>query len=259
MAAIPAALDRDDPSTVVSHAGATFGGLCAAPGADATALLEAACTAWRERGATRLVYKPVPSMYHRSPFADDLYALARLGARRRRADLASVIDLAEPPRLSSRRRRATAKADREGVEVVEGPERLAELWVIVTAVLAERHGVAPVHTLAEIDDLRSRFPEEIRVVTGTLGGDVVAGAVLFVSERVTHAQYLASDETGRRTGALDRVLVHAIEAARADGGRFFDFGRSTEGPDARLNVGLHTYKQEFGAGSVVYEQLEVDL
>ena len=258
VAVLPAAVHPDDPSVVVSHPGATFGGLVTTAPRSGREHIEAACAHWRDAGFSRLVYKPVPAVYHRSPFADDVYALWRLGARRTCADLASVIDLERPEAVASRRRRAVSKARNAGVEVLAGADQLERLWPVVEEVLRVRHGVAPVHALADIADLAARFPEEIEVRVAALGGEAIAGTVLFVSERLVHTQYLAAGEDGRAVGALDLVVAHAIDEARAAGRRWFDFGTSAAA-NGTVNEGLHSQKQEFGAGTVLYERYELDL
>src|SRR5438128_272608 len=103
---LPAALDPADPARVVSHPGATYGGLVH-DGAlyvdDVRAALEAACAHYRDAGLQVLRYKPVPHIYHVAPSADDVFALTALAATRVRCDLSCAIDLSAR-RSPSRRR-----------------------------------------------------------------------------------------------------------------------------------------------------------
>ena len=87
---------------------------------------------------------------------------------------------------------------------------------------------------------------------------MVAGVVLFTSPRVVHAQYIAAEEAGRATGALDAVFEHCLTAAAAAGARYFDFGISTVSEGRELNAGLYRFKTEFGGGGVVHQFFEVD-
>ena len=260
---IPAAVDPGDAALVVSHPGATFGGVVHDGALAGPAMLEALAAVaghYRDRGFDRFRYAPVPFIYHRQPGADDLYALFRLGAERARCDLSSAVDLEEgPPRLSSRRRRGLAKARREGVEVAEGPELVDELWPVVEANLAERHGVRPVHSRAEVRELLGRFPDEIAVVVARHGGSPVAGVMLFDGPLVSHAQYIASSSAGNDVAALDAVFGHCMERAANGGVRYFDFGTSNRDEGRVLNEGLYRFKSEFGGGGVAYEHYELDL
>ena len=257
---IPAAAGAARSEQVVSHPGATFGGLLMRTGIGGTtamAAMEAAVSAWRDMGFRRLVYKAVPAIYHRSPFADDLWALRRLGAVLARWDLTSPIDLREEPSLAQRRRRTLRKAERAGVSVQRSTAALPAFWPVLEEALG-RHEVAPVHTLAEMVQLCELFPDQIELVVSRLDGEVVAGTVLFVSPRVVHAQYLAASAPGRAVGALDAAVRVAIEWARGLGRRYFDFGISNA-PSTGLNEGLYSWKTEFGAGSALHEHYELRL
>ena len=86
-----------------------------------------------------------------------------------------MVDLASRPPLQERRLRAARRAERLGVEVRTSDD-LAAFWQILEPVLA-RHGVRPVHSVAEIELLRSRFPGEITLRAAYLDGALVAGSV----------------------------------------------------------------------------------
>jgi hypothetical protein len=259
---MPAAIDPGDPERVASHPGATFGGIVH-PGSLLGQVMIEGLTAvighYRERGFERLGYAPVPWIYHQRPSADDLYALFRLNARRTGCDLSCAVDLEARARLSSRRRRGLAKARRESVEVVEGPELVDELWPVVEANLAERHGARPVHTAAEMRMLIERFPSDIAVVLARHESAPVAGVVLFASPRVIHAQYIASTNAGNAVGALDATFDHCLAASEARGARYFDFGTSNRDAGRVLNEDLYGFKAQFGGGGVPYESYELDL
>jgi hypothetical protein len=259
---IPAAADPADPESVVSHPGATFGGIVhdgALGGERMLESLTALSAAYGERSFRRLVYKAVPSIYHQVPSADDLYALFRLGARRTRVDLSSAIDLAHRRRPSSRRRRGLKKARDAGLQIEESPGLVPDLWRLVEENLQSRHGVSPVHSLGEITALGELFPEDMRFLCATLDGQVVAGTVLFLSPNVMHVQYNAAAEAGRDIGALDGLFEHCFEEAGRLGAGFLDFGISTESQGRELNHSLYEFKTEFGGGGVAHEFYELDL
>jgi hypothetical protein len=260
---LPAAIDRGDERLVVSHPGATFGGLVHDGSLAGPAMLDALAALARhygDRGFDRFRYAAVPFIYHRQPSEDDLYALFRHGAERVRCDLSCAVDLEEgPPRRSSRRRRGLAKAEREGVEVAEGPELVDDLWPVVEANLGERHGARPVHSHGEMRDLLERFPDRIAVVVARHAGEPVAGVVLFDGPRVSHAQYIASSEAGNAVAALDAVFDHCLARAAGQGARYFDLGTSNRDEGRVLNDGLYGFKSQFGGGGVAYEHYELDL
>jgi hypothetical protein len=257
---MPAAVDPANPRRVSSHPGATFGGIVHDGRLGGAAMLHAVNAVtehYRDRGFQRLLYAPVPSIYHQRPSGDDLYAMFRAGAERTRCDLASTLDLEAGASFSSRRRRGLAKAGRAGVEVIEGGWLVDEFWPVLLDNLRDRHGARPTHTAAEMRSLVALFPEQIAVVVGRCESTPVAGVVLFDNARVSHMQYIAATPAGRKLGALDAVLDYCITRAATTGARFFDMGTSNREAGRVLNEGLHDFKSEFGGGGVAYEHYEL--
>lgn len=245
----------------VSHGGLTFGGLLMHPGcgaADVLAQFDALVAALQERGAGRLLYKPVPHLYHRQPAEDDVYALHRLGARVVRTDLSTTVDLARRPPLAKGRRHALSKARRAGVEVRVGDD-YAAYWTLLGEVLADRHGVAPTHRLDEMQLLARRFAQ-IQLVGAHAANDgaLLAGAVTYRYDGVLHTQYLASSPAGREVGAMDAVIAHLLDVA-SEGCRWLNFGVSTIDQGRQLNAGLAAQKEMFGGRGTVLQTLELVL
>lgn len=259
---IPAARHPAEHEVVVSHPGITYGGVLhhgRLRGGEMLAALGAAAPLWRAAGFSRLQYKAVPYIYQRAPAQEDLYALFRAGARRYRCDLSSCIDLQHRLPVSERRRRARTKALRAGARITAGNEHMRALWDVLEDNLRRKHDARPVHTLAEITALATRFPDRLRVIAALVDSGIEAGVLLFLTDTVAHAQYIASSARGHEVNALDLVLESAIEESRLSGKRYFDFGISTEGQGHVLNEGLNRFKNEFGAGGVAHEFYEWDL
>lgn len=258
----PAALSLADRTLVVSHPGITYGGVIHQGGLRGERMIEA-LKAIRQHyaslGLAKLLYKAVPTFYHQAPAQDDLYALFSLGAQRTRCDLSNTIDLQHRLPVSDRRRRSLKKAIKAGVGIVEGGQYLPALWEVLSGNLERKHGLSPVHTLAEIQLLAERFPENIRCAFGVVNGKVEAGTLLFITPTTYHAQYIASSETGYDVSALDAIFEYCIQAAQKNNMRWFDFGISTEESGLVLNDGLYRFKSEFGAGGTVHEFFEIDL
>lgn len=244
---------------VSSHAGLSYGGLILADtlGAQATWDLLAGLRAhWRAQGVEQMLYKTVPSIYHRLPCEDDRYALLRCGAHLVRRDALSVIG-PTPAHWLPRRRRAITQATRQRAGLAFSSQHGASadwsaFWPLLAAELQARHGSQPVHDADEIALLASRFPGEIGLHMARLDGQLVAGLVTFDSPLVSHLQYMAANEDGRRCAALDLLLEQAIARAQA-AARWFDFGHSNEDQGRVLNAGLAFYKESFGASTVVHD------
>ncbi|MEY4593865.1 MAG: hypothetical protein RIQ47_275, partial [Bacteroidota bacterium] len=132
---MPAASQPGDENCVISHPGATYGGIVhqgQLRGETMLDALKACCHYYRSSGKQRLLYKAVPSFYHQVPAQDDLYAIYRMGARRYRCDLSSTIDLAMRTPLNERRRRALKKAQKYGITISTDKELLPALWQVLT-------------------------------------------------------------------------------------------------------------------------------
>jgi hypothetical protein len=262
IAVFPAAVHPVERETVVSHPGATFGGLVAGGqcrGESCISVLKDIVEYYRGMGFKRLLYKVTPHIYHQIPLQDDLYALFRLGFSRVRCDISATITANDRPSLTKGRKYEISKAKKCGVEVVEGLDYLKNIHELIEANLWQAHQAKPVHDVPELMLLHSRFPENVRFIAAKSDNEVVAGLIMFNFKNVAHTQYIASNERGREIGALDLLIEHGIKAAFADNYRYFDFGISNEQGGLVLNDGLYRYKRTFGAGSVVHEHYELDL
>jgi hypothetical protein len=255
---LPAAVDPDDPRCVTSHPGITYGGVVHAGelyGTTMVNVLEQCVNYYRTRGFRRFRYKTIPTIYHQFPAEDDIYALFRLGAALWRTDLCAVIDHRARRPLS--RNRKTGLKRSMGIEVSADPRFLSDFWVILEDQLEQRHNVNPVHTIAEIQDLMTRFPTDIACMTGHFNGQVTAGLLLFLTPLVTRAQYSGATDTAREISALDRVFDWCIAASAQRQARYFDLGNSNEADGQVLNMGLHRYKVGLGAGSMTQRFFEL--
>lgn len=259
--ALVALLPADRVGDVVrSHAGLSYGGFVVGEPMTA-AMMGEVFAAVRDTlladGTSQVVYKTIPTIYHASPADEDLYWLFRYGARLYRRDVLSVVEYARRQPVQERRERAFKKARRAGV-TVRDTDDFGSFWAILDANLRTRYGVSPVHSAPEIKLLASRFPEAIRLVCAYSDGEIVAGAVVYVSREVCHVQYNAASESGKKQGGLDVVLEHLL-ASYAERVRFFDFGACTEHDGRYLNAGLVEYKESFGARTVVHDMYGWDL
>jgi hypothetical protein len=262
---LPAAVSRDDPTLVVSHPGATYGGILLAPqktGLAAFAILEAARQFFFQRGFKRFQYKSVPPHIHHPLSQVDVYALWRLGAKLYRRDLWSIIDLHRPRWIKDSRRRKLRQAGEHGLRVIEdNSEQAYEVfYALLVQCLASRHAVSPVHSLEEMKQLYRRFPDKISLwIALDVSGECIAGVWIFRLDTAAHMQYAATNVTGRKKSAEDFVLNAIIENCVARAVRFFSLGTSTESDGSFLNENLFAYKASFGASNVTQDFYEIDL
>lgn len=248
-----------DGTVLNSHGGLTYGGLVvgASPGSvQVLGMLAAVREALPGFGIECLAYKTVPWIYHRQPAEEDRYALFRLGARLVRRDVLSVVTPRDRLPFQERRARGIRGAAKAGVVVAETTD-FGSFWSVLEENLRQRHGVGPVHSLAEIEMLAARFPRNIRLFIASLDAAVIAGVAMFVTDRVAHVQYISANDTGRRNHALDLLFATLLDREFA-AVPYFDFGISNEQQGRILNEGLVAQKEGFGARTVVHDYYELD-
>lgn len=243
-------------SCVSSHAGLTYGGWILGPSKpDAVQMLEGwqlMADHYRDLGCDTLLYKPVPHIYNRYPSEEDLYALFRNNAVVDSVLISSVIDLSDPLPFNTGARRHLKAAERVGVSV-SCSDDFAPFWDMLSHRLDQRYGARPVHSLEEIELLRNRFPENIRLwIVADAQGSLLAGTVLFLCGGVVKAQYIASNEQGRAINAVDYLFSHILIKAQERGYRYLDLGPSCEDRGRSLNLGLISQKCSYGARGIVY-------
>ena len=245
---------------VVSHGGLTYGGVITDAEMKAATMLrlfEAMRDSLRSDGVTRLVYKPVPHIFHLLPAEEDLFALFYHHARLFRRDASSAIWLPDRLKFAKGKREGIRKAGRAGL-VVKDSDDFATFFAIGRAVMRDRHNLQPVHSDAEMALLAGRFPEQIRLHAAFTGERMLAGAIVYCFAASAHVQYMYNSDEGLGVGALDIVIDHLVNDRYA-GLRYLSFGVSSEDGGRYLNEGLSHQKEMFGARSVVHDFYEMDL
>lgn len=252
---------------IQSHGGLTYGGLLHTANTsseEVEKMLDAALDYYRNIVlAKTLEYRPSPYIYHTYPAEQSLYFLFRRGMTQTACMLSSTIDLHQPLPLSQLRKRCRKKAIQYGVTLhkacQEGQWKL--FWKILSQVLLKRHGKQPVHSLTEILYLHNLFPDNIQLIYAENNGDMIAGTVLFITPCTIHAQYIAANEEGKSTGALDLIFTEIIHSSTntPSSPKYLDFGISTEDKGNLLNYGLVFQKEGFGARGICYNHYQLQL
>lgn len=211
----------------------------------------------RQHGFTQFIYKTIPYIYHQIPAEEDRYALFMHNAKLFRRDVLSVINKEQRLPLQERRRRSVSKASKQGLKIILTQDFTC-YWQILTENLHARHGTKPVHSLDEIKLLHSRFPNNIKLFICQDHTEILAGVVIYETELVAHAQYIAANERGKQLGALDLLFVTIINEIYPDK-KYFDFGIANENNGRFLNQGLIEQKEGFGGRAVVHDFYEITL
>ncbi len=261
VAALPATIDCSG-CTVTSHGGLTYGGWITDPKrVNANVLMEifdASLRFLEEQGVTRLIYRPVPTIYHRYPAQEDIYALFRYGATVEAVNISSAVDLTRPIAYDTNARRGAKFASDSGV-IVDDSQSLAKYWEVLSAMLKDRYNTSPVHSLEEIELLQHRFPDNIKLHCAVdSSGTVVAGVLVYLTHEVAHCQYIAASDKGKELKALPLLFQHLIQVYTPLV-RYLDFGTSNEDSGRFLNAGLLRQKAGLGGRGVAYTSWNINL
>lgn len=207
-------------------------------------------------GIHKLVYKPSPHIYHSYPAEEDIYAIFRYDGKLLTSTISASIPIAEALRFNENARRAVKSAKALGV-TVEETEDYAPFWDILSQLLNKRYKVNPVHTLAEMQLLKSLFPLNIRLFTANYEGRVLGGTLIYNTGLVAHAQYIAATEEGKDKKVLPLVFNQILHNEFKQC-RYFDFGTSNEQNGRYLNEGLSMQKTGMGGRGIVYNSYEIE-
>lgn len=259
VAVLPASIDGE---TVTSHGGLTYGGwITDSKLVDCNVMLDIfqdSLRYLRSLGVANLIYKPVPTIYHKYPAQDDIYALFRVGATPAVINISTAIDVANPIAFDSNAKRAVKYAAEQGV-TLRDDVRLSEFWPLLTQLLRSKYNTEPVHTLAEIEMLAARFPDNIHLHCAVApDGEVVAGVLIYLTHTVAHCQYIASSDNGKQLKALPLLFKHLIQLYTPMV-RYFDFGTSNEDGGRYLSAGLIRQKAGMGGRGVAYTCWNISL
>ena len=245
-----------------SHKGLTYGGVIADHVMKSRMMLELfneIMDFLRDNGFEKFIYSPIPYIYKKYPGEEDLYALYRVGAQLTTRKISTVVcSYEERMAFSESKRRNVKRAVKEGLVLCKDDDFEA-FWKVLEANLEEKHHASPVHSLDEIKRLHACFPDRIVLhrVCDT-EGNTLAGCVMYLTDRVAHAQYISSTEEGRKKRAVD-FLFHCLINEVYKNKMYFDLGTSVECGGRVLNEGLIYQKEGFGGRAVVYDTYELVL
>lgn len=264
-ALLPANETDNGEKELFSHQGLTYGGFILNNDTrteEVLTLFEETITYLKDKGFCRWHYKQMPTIYHRCPAQEDEYALWRNHATIESCLISSTIQLTnqgQAPETERRRKRGMCKALENGYQIIDS-DRLELFWPIMEKNLMQKYAVSPVHTLAEMKLLQSRFPNLIRCYLAVKDGTPQAGVIAYLANQETvHIQYGHATEIGKKEGALDLMYLTLADRFRRMGYHYMDFGNSNEEGGKVLNTNLIAQKEGFGARGVAYKTYCIEI
>jgi len=248
-------------NTLHSHGRLTYGGFITGTQMRTLEMLtifEQCVIFLRDVGFEEVLYRTIPYIYHKAPAQEDLYALFALGATISNRRMIAVLDLQRPLPFQERRRRGAKKA-RSAQVIVQQTTDFAAYWRLLNDVLQSNYNTNPVHRLDEIELLHRRFPHAIQLYCAYHQNVPIAGVVMYVSDQVARAQYIAANEEGKALGALDLLFEMLLTDIFPSTHRYFEFGTSEIAGTSTLNAGLLEQKEGFGARVIAQDIYRMNL
>ncbi|MBL4935022.1 GNAT family N-acetyltransferase [Clostridium sp. YIM B02515] len=263
LAVLPAAVvQQEDKRILVSHPGASHGGLIIKSSLSTKKCLELVsalveCCAMNGFDYIRL--KPVPKVYHRELSGQLDFALRFSGFRLEYTELATVLELKKDEEafvklvMSDTAFRNYQKALKSGLSVVEDAN-INDFWPILEHKLKHNHNAKPAHTFDEIKHLKTLYPDRIKLFAAYEGATPAAGVLAFLlNERVINCFYIAHDDGFQHLRPLNLIFGHMMEWGLKNSFLYLDFGISTEAKGSIVNTGLFRFKEGYGGHGILRE------
>ncbi len=246
--------------TLFSHQGLTYGGLIIKDKLKLEKVIFVLKNILKKLeldGFKILNTKEIPLIYCNG-FTDEFsYALFLADAKTIRKDTLAVIDYSHPIKLSKDRLEGVKRGQKNHL-IVKEENDFTSFWnTILIPNLSFKHQTKPVHSLDEIQNLKSKFPLHIRQFNVYKEDELVGGTTIFESENVAHSQYISANSSKNELGTLDFLHHHLITEVFKNR-KFFDFGISNEEQGMKLNGGLSYWKESFGAYILTQDFYEVE-
>lgn len=243
-----------------SHQGLTYGGLILSSDIKFKTVLEGFKTLLKflhQQQLNHLYIKEIPSIYHRVPSEEVHYLNFILEAQLERREVLSVIDTQHKIKLSKSRTEGINRGKKHDLRVIHD-DNFELFWnSILIPNLNTKHQTDPVHSLAEIQYLKEKFPEHIKQFNVYHKDSIVAGATIFETPQVAHCQYISGNADKNSLGSLDllhEVLINDIFPDIS----YFDFGTSNAHQGLGINQGLQFWKEGFGARTRTQDTYKID-
>ncbi len=252
-----------DGQTIISHRGASYGGLVLKSGLgvhDVYLAAEHLVHHIRDEGYKKIILTQPPLIYYAQPDQYIDFALQKIGFHCRKREITAVIPLDAGDPLETFRadaRRSTKKALREGVRVRISDD-ITGYYGILKNNLGMRHNVTPTHSLAEIQKLKGLFPEDIILFAAYLKEKMLGGILVFAANaRVLLAFYISHDDEYQSYRPVNLLFYEVIRWGRSKGFRYLDLGTFTINMEP--NWGLARFKENSGARGYLRDTYEIDL
>ena len=234
---------------VYSHQGLTYGGLVYASKLKIEkieAILDLLFDFFKSKRIEHFYLHPIPSFYLGQGNAAIDFFLMKKGAQLYRKEMNMVAHLHQEIPISKSKLKHFRRTELLGLRVVE-ETNFQPFWEkILEPRLVEKYAAKPVHSLAEIQLLHEKFPQNIKQFSAYLEDKIIAGITIFEFENGVKSQYGATSKKGEKYRALDFLFISLLDVFQKRGKHFFDMGIVNDSGEKGFHSGLLQQKEELG-------------
>lgn len=246
--------------TVFSHQGLTYGGLVLPLNSklyNVIFIFKAILKYLNERGISSLKIKKIPSIYC-DTLSDEIdYLVSICNGITSMKHAVSVINLKSNFKISKSRRECINRGKKLNL-IIKEEDNLEAFWnTILIPNLKEKYNSKPVHSLDEIVQLKTKFPENIKHFNVYHNDNIVCGTTLFITKNVVKPQYISGTESNNLLGSIDFLYDYLINEV-SKGKNYFDFGPSHENNGLNIVKNINFWKESFGAHTLVQNFYDVE-
>ena len=255
--------NKHSEKIIYSHEGLTFGGFIIKNNLKLIPFLKCIRELMRfyfEMGFTHIKYKMQPSIYRFSSDDDINYLLFLMNSKLYRVDTTLAVNINKYEFSKIRKlKKVNIKKSLKSNLIIKEEDNFKSFWSeILEPNLLTKYSKKPVHSIHEIEYLKSKNPKLIRQFNIYSNDKIIAGTTIYESERVAHAQYISSSLEGRSLGALDFLFNHLIENEFSNK-MYFDFGIVNENDGKFINEGLLFWKDGFNSEIFSHQFYEIQI
>lgn len=259
IALFPANLyDKEGNKILHSYLRSTYGGLIIEDDTttpDVIEILQLIEAEAKLLGVAEIIIRPTFSIYNSGLTGAIDYALWKCGYGIKYREAEYAIELDKYPMYTSSCKRSVAAAYKKGIEVRESAD-LKKYWEILSGNLKERYGVAPVHSIAQIETLQGLVGDVVKLFAAYHADIMIGGILAFLANKhVVHAQYIASVNAYQEYRPLNAIIDTMCQWGKTNGYKYHNLGMATEPGGVIINDGLMRFKEGFGARGVLRETM----
>ena len=261
----PAALSKKgDTKILSSHPGSSYGGLVYSPAVitfGVSDIIEQIVDHAGKIGAGSIEIRlPENIIFADPPDQEFSFLLWHRGFRLKTRELSSAVFLQSEIPLSILSKKTYSwsvnRAKSEGI-TVSYDISIEKVYPLIQCNLETRYEKSPTHTLAELKELKSRYPDRIKAWTAMKAETPVAVVVVFeVNSKAVHDFYIAQDYNHTKAQPLYLIFDSIFDYYRENNFHWFNFGISSR--DKWIKWGILKFKEGLGGRGVVRETWILD-